>query len=151
MLFTHGAFLLPYSGIGSGFLRARELDDKMEVVNDTKKKEVIVTFWRGSNQEGVRVTELSNGVTKKSNGSREEVTELSNGADHSKDKPSGKMQDIINFCTIPRTAAEILTRIGLTNQTKNRKKHINPLVEKGILKLTIPDKPNDPNQKYVKA
>lgn len=62
MLFTHGAFLLPYSGIGSGFLRARELDDQMEVVNDTKKKEVIVTFWRGSNQERVRVTEFGNGV-----------------------------------------------------------------------------------------
>ena len=39
----------------------------------------------------------------------------------------------------------------LTNQTKNRKKYINPLVEEGLLKLTIPDKPNDPNQKYVKV
>ena len=123
----------------------------MEVVNDTKKKEVVVTFWRDSNQESVRVTEFGNGATKKSNGVQEEVTELSNGANPSKDKPSGKVQDIINFCTIPRTAAEILSRMGLTNQTKNRKKHINPLVEKGILKLTIPDKPNDPNQKYVKA
>lgn len=151
MLFTHGAFLLPYSGIGSGFLRARELDDKMEVVNGTKKKEVIVTFWRGSNQERVRVTEFGNGVTKKSNGAQQKVTESSNGVAPSKVKLPGKEQDIINFCTVPRTAAEILSRMGLTNQTKNRKKHINPLVEQGILKLTIPDKPNDPNQKYVKA
>ena len=151
MLFTHGAFLLPYSGIGSGFLRARELDDKMEVVNDTKKKEVIVTFWRGSNQERVRVTEFGNGVTKKSNGAQQKVTESSNGVAPSKVKLPGKKQDIINFCTVPRTAAEILSRMGLTNQTKNRKKHINPLVEQGRLKLTIPDKPNDPNQKYVKA
>lgn len=151
MLFTHGAFLLPYSGIGSGFLRARELDDKMEVVNDTKKKEVIVTFWRGSNQESVRVTEFGNGVTKKSNGAQQKVTESSNGVAPSKVKLPGKEQDIINFCTVPRTAAEILSRMGLTNQTKNRKKHINPLVEQGRLKLTIPDKPNDPNQKYVKA
>ena len=151
MLFTHGAFLLPYSGIGSGFLRARELDDKMEVVNDTKKKEVIVTFWRGSNQERVRVTEFGNGVTKKSNGAQQKVTESSNGVAPSKVKLPGKEQDIINFCTVPRTAAEILSRMGLTNQTKNRKKHINPLVEQGRLKLTIPDKPNDPNQKYVKA
>ena len=151
MVFTHGAFLLPYTGVGSGFVRVRELDDKMEVLNDEKRKEVIVTFWRDSNQESVRVTEFGNGATKKSNGVIEEVTELSNGVDPSKDKPSGKVQDIINFCTIPRTAAEILSRMGLTNQTKNRKKHINPLVEKGILKLTIPDKPNDPNQKYVKA
>lgn len=151
MLFTHGAFLLPYSGIGSGFLRARELDDKMEVVNDTKKKEVIVTFWRGSNQERVRVTEFGNGVTKKSNGAQQKATESSNGVAPSKVKLPGKEQDIINFCTVPRTAAEILSRMGLTNQTKNRKKHINPLVEQGRLKLTIPDKPNDPNQKYVKA
>ena len=39
----------------------------------------------------------------------------------------------------------------IRQQAENRKKHINPLVEQGRLKLTIPDKPNDPNQKYVKA
>ena len=54
MVFTHGAFLLPYTGVGSGFIRVRELDDKMEVLNDEKRKEVIVTFWRESNQESVR-------------------------------------------------------------------------------------------------
>ena len=139
-LFTHGAYLLPYSGVGSGFLRVRELDDKVEVVNDTKKKEVIVTFWRESNQESVKVTEQSNGVT-----------EQSNGAHTAKNKLPGKTQDIVNFCTVPRTAAEVLARVGLTNQTKNRKKYINPLVEAGLLKLTIPETPNDPNQKYVKA
>ena len=41
--------------------------------------------------------------------------------------------------------------MGLTNQTKNRKKYINPLVEAGQLKLTIPETPNTPNQKYVKV
>lgn len=133
MLFTHGAFLLPYSGIGSGFLRARELDDQMEVVNDTKKKEVIVTFWRGSNQERVRVTEFGNGVTKKSNGAQQKVTESSNGVAPSKVKLPGKEQDIINFCTVPRTAAEILSRMGLTNQTKNRKNTLILLWSKGDL------------------
>ena len=58
MVFTHGAFLLPYTGVGSGFIRVRELDDKMDVLNDEKRKEVIVTFWRNSNQESVIVTEL---------------------------------------------------------------------------------------------
>ena len=59
--------LLPYTGVGSGFIRVRELDDKIEVLNDEKRKEVIVTFRRESNQGSVRVTEQSNGVTKKSN------------------------------------------------------------------------------------
>ena len=158
MIFTQGAFLLPYTGVGSGFIRVRELDDKIEVLNDEKRKEVIVTFWRESNQESVRVTEQSNGATKKSNGVEQKVTDLgngvteqSNGAKTTKDKLSGKTKDIINFCTVPRTAGEILSRMGLTNQTKNRKKYINPLVEGGQLKLTIPETPNDPNQKYVKA
>ncbi len=125
--------LLPYTGVGSGFIRVQELDDKIEVLNDEKRKEVIVTFWRESNQGSVRVTEHSN------------------GAQPAKTKLPGKVQDIVNYCTVPRTAAEILSRMGLTNQTKNRKKYINPLVEEGLLKLTIPDKLNDPNQKYVKA
>ena len=140
-----GDSLLPYSGVGSGFLRVRELDDKVEVVNDTKKKEVIVT-------------EKSNGVSKKSNEPEQKVTdrgngatEQSNGAKTTKDKLTGKTNDIINFCTVPRTAGEILARMGLTNQTKNRKKYINPLVEAGQLKLTIPETPNAPNQKYVKV
>ena len=154
MLFAHGAFLLPYSGIGSGFLRARELDEKMEVISDEKKKEVVVTFWRKSNG----VTEQSNGAATNGNGAQAKVTEFgngpspkSNGVTPSKERLSGKEQDIVNFCTVPRTAAEILSRLGLTNQTKNRKKHINPLVERGLLKLTIPEKQNDPNQKYVKV
>ena len=54
MVFTHGAFLLPYTGVGSGFIRVRELDEKIEVLNDEKRREVIVTFWRESNQESVR-------------------------------------------------------------------------------------------------
>lgn len=150
-LFTHGAYLLPYSGVGSGFLRIRELDAKVEVVNDTKKKEVVVTFWRESNQEGIRVTEQSNGGAKKVTEFGNGVTEQSNGTHPIKTKLLGKVQDIVNYCTVPRAAAEILSRMGLTNQTKNRKKYINPLIEDGLLKLTIPDKPNDPNQKYVKA
>ena len=59
-----------------------------------------------------------------------------------------KEQDIRNFCSVPRTAQEIMDRLGITNQSKNRQKYITSLIEIGILERTIPDKPNDPNQKY---
>ena len=85
MIFTQGAFLLPYTGVGSGFIRVRELDDKMEVLNDEKRKEVIVTFWRESNQEN---------------------------------KLPGKIKDVVNFCTVPRTAQEIMERIGITTSPR---------------------------------
>ena len=64
---------------------------------------------------------------------------------------AGKVKDILNFCTVPRTAKEIMERLGISNQSKNRKIHIASLVEQGLLKMTIPDNPNDRNQKYVKA
>ena len=147
MVFTHGAFLLPYTGVGSGFIRVRELDEKIDVLNDEKRKEVIVTFWRESNQESVIVTEQSNGVTKKSNQEQQKVTKKSN----QEDKFPGKIKDVVNFCTVPRTAQEIMERIGITNQSKNRKRYISALVEQGLLKLTIPDNPKDRNQKYVKV
>lgn len=63
-------------------------------------------------------------------------------------KLSKKQLDIKNFCSIPRTAKEILERAGVTNHFYNRKKYIYDLVDAGVLERTIPDKPNDPNQKY---
>lgn len=59
-------------------------------------------------------------------------------------------KDIVNFCSVPRTAQEIFERIGVTNQSINRKRHIQSLVDMGVLEMTIPEKPNDRNQKYRK-
>ena len=38
--------------------------------------------------------------------------------------------------------------MGLADRTKFRRKYIHPLLEAGILELTIPEKPNSQNQKY---
>lgn len=59
-----------------------------------------------------------------------------------------KEQDIRNFCSVPRTAQEIMDRLGITNQSKNRQKYITSLLEIGVLERTIPNNPTDPNQKY---
>ena len=54
----------------------------------------------------------------------------------------------MNFCSVPRPAQEIMDRIGVSNQTANRKRHILPLVDMGVLEMTILENPNDRNQKY---
>lgn len=64
---------------------------------------------------------------------------------------SGSMEDsILDFCEIPRSRAEL---IEFTGKSRNYvlKQLIAPLVERGKLKLTMPDKPKSSNQKYVKA
>ena len=72
---------------------------------------------------------------------------------HSKSNPvrtvlNKKQIDIRNFCSVPRNRKEILERAGVSASFKNRKKYIYDLVAAGVLEPTIPDKPNDPNQKY---
>jgi len=57
---------------------------------------------------------------------------------------------LAEFCSTPRTREELVSFVG---KSKNYvMSHIvNPLVENGTLKLTLPDKPKSPKQKYVKA
>lgn len=49
---------------------------------------------------------------------------------------------------MPRTAQEIMDRLGITNQQTNRERHITPLIEAGYLEPTNPDNPTASNQKY---
>ena len=64
---------------------------------------------------------------------------------------SNKQRDIVNFCSVPRTTAEIMERLGLSNQTKNRERYITSLVTAGYLQMTNPDNPTASNQKYKKV
>jgi hypothetical protein len=48
----------------------------------------------------------------------------------------------------PKSKAELLEAAGLAHAYLNYKRHIFPLIESGVLALTIPDKPNSRLQKY---
>ena len=70
------------------------------------------------------------------------------------DKAQDKAQDdliakIIQFCNEERNIFEIMENVGHKNRTRFRRDYIKPLVEKGILKMTIPEKPTSKNQKYI--
>lgn len=70
------------------------------------------------------------------------------------DKAQDRAQDkinylIVNFCEKERNIFEIMEYLGYKNRTRFRRDYIKPLVEKGILKMTIPDKPTSRNQKYI--
>ena len=58
------------------------------------------------------------------------------------------LDKLIVFCTEAHSFGEMLAFMGLTDRTKFRRKYIRPLLEAGILELTIPEKPNSQNQKY---
>ena len=51
---------------------------------------------------------------------------------------------------VPYTANSVMEQLGLKSRDNLRKNYINPAIELGLVKMTIPDKPNSKNQRYVK-
>ena len=57
---------------------------------------------------------------------------------------------ILDFCCMPRTRAELIAFTG-KSRTYTMTKVVQPLIDSGKLKLTIPEKPKSSKQKFVKA
>ena len=56
---------------------------------------------------------------------------------------------ILNFCEKPKSRQEIQEYLGFKSRNNLIYRYIRPLLEKGKLKLTIPDKPHSQHQKYI--
>ena len=171
-LFNNAIYLLPYTGVGSGITRALDEDINVTFMNNDKAQEFVITVWREesnevekksnqvagkSNQVGNQVKQKSNEVEEESNQVEEKSNQVQDSytrlrhSDTKKVSLSNKQRDIVNFCSVPRTTAEIMERLGLSNQTKNRERYITSLVAAGYLQMTNPDNPTASNQKYKKV
>ena len=60
-----------------------------------------------------------------------------------------RLLDVMDY-DIPLTANEIMKRLGIKSKETLRESYLNPAIENGLVKMTIPDKPNSKNQKYYK-
>lgn len=56
--------------------------------------------------------------------------------------------ELVQFCKTPRTRMEICEFLGMSSVTYAIQTRIMPLVEQGIIKMSIPDKPKSPKQLY---
>lgn len=172
-LFSNAIYLLPYTGAGSGIRRALDAGVKVEFSNDERTHDFLITIRRDVNSatpiadldtfevgkvtnsqdevtnKGEKVTNTPNEVTNKDEKATNNTDEVTNKYGKRR-KLTNKETDIVNFCSIPRSAKEVLDRLGLSNQTKNRKKYILALIEAGYLEMTIPENPNAKGQKYRK-
>jgi len=57
-------------------------------------------------------------------------------------------KNILHLCQTPQTITELIKAMGWKNRTKFRNKFLIPLLEKGLLKMSIPEKPQSSKQKY---
>ena len=59
-----------------------------------------------------------------------------------------KDMNLLTFLNEPKSRTEIAEFLGIKSISYAITRNIDPLVEKGIVKMTIPDKPKSKNQKY---
>ena len=172
LLFSNGIHLLPYTGAGSGLTRAKFYTPDIKFENDERLKEFVVTIWRDSAAES---SEIYDSVHDRANdracdsvGEDNSLnqTELSGNeslVEKKDDRASGEVYDsvpyrqlepiqknVIQYCSVPRSAREILEHINYKYHPDAIAKMIKPLLIMGYLELTIPDKPKSPKQKYRK-
>ena len=60
----------------------------------------------------------------------------------------GEVQGIIEFCRTPRSRNEIAQYLRIKTIYYMMSHYVNPLLEAGQLKMTLPDKPKSKNQRY---
>ena len=68
--------------------------------------------------------------------------------DSSKDPHTSYEYSLAEFCKEPRTRAEIAEFLNLDSQSYAISTYVTPLVKEDVIKLTIPDKPRSPKQRY---
>lgn len=66
------------------------------------------------------------------------------------DQADSETERILEFCRVPRSRDEIQEFMNFKNRGYFRTKILSPLIKGGLLKLTIPDKPTSPKQKYYR-
>lgn len=60
-----------------------------------------------------------------------------------------KLLDAMEY-DVPYTAKAIMDKLGLKSKESFRKHYLHPALELNLIRMTIPDKPNSRNQRYIK-
>jgi Fic family protein len=61
-----------------------------------------------------------------------------------------KLLNVMEY-DVPYPATALMKELGLKSRETFRKNYMNPAIEMGAVRMTLPDKPNSKNQRYVKG
>ncbi len=123
--------------IGSGIRRIRDMCKEYgvaEPVIEVSDFWVTVTFTRPD------IEQSTNQVGTKSAPSRHQVG--------TKSAPSRHQVEVLQNCVSEKPITEIMSLRGRIDRTKFRRQMLKPLIDAGLLEMTIPGKPTSSRQKY---
>ena len=124
-------------GFGTGLKRIKDACTKAKCRFEFRmqKSGFVVVFYRGAGdlgETGQTSTPVSTPVT----------TPVTTPADKARAM-------ILEACITPKSREELMALCKLKSKKYFLKAYIKPLLENGQLQMTIPDKPNSQNQKYI--
>ena len=64
-------------------------------------------------------------------------------------KLSANQRKIIEICDVPRSLMAIMAAVGVSGRWYFKRRHFDPLLRGGVLRMTHPDQPSHPDQAYV--
>ena len=115
-----------------------------EPVFKNEREDFVVTFYNGEYPE-IYPEELK--LYKKTQDKKTQDKKTQDKK--TQDKKMQKINKILEICKQPKSLNEIMIELGYKSNRTLKREYINPLVETGKLKMTIPDKPTSRNQKYI--
>lgn len=65
------------------------------------------------------------------------------------EEPIFDPKNLLAFCQKPRSRKEIVDYLAISSAQYALRRYLDPLVESGAIRMTIPEKPKSPRQKYV--
>lgn len=64
------------------------------------------------------------------------------------EEAQGQEADLVEFCRTPRSRKEICAYLGMSSTAYTMKKHVQPLIDAGLVRMTLPDRPKSSKQRY---
>ncbi len=126
------------------------MQDKMREANlpnpifTNEREDFVVTFYNGEYPE-LYPKELI--LDKKTQDKKTQDKKTQDKK--TQDKTQTNLNKILEICKEPKSIAEIMKELGYKSNKTLKRNYIKPLVEKGKLEMTIPDKPTSRKQKYI--
>ena len=69
--------------------------------------------------------------------------------DHAPASMTAHQRGIVDACDVPRSLLDLMQRAGVRHRTFFRRKHMQPLLDAGIIRMTNPGRQNAADQRYV--
>ena len=69
---------------------------------------------------------------------------------HDRVQDTTQEDKLLAFCDVERSRQEMMNFLGLINRRHFGERYMKPLLQSGRLRMTLPDKPQSKNQKYIR-